>query len=154
MSVPFSRSVRSLEADSFRLSLLSVAIIALFLLLWVAWFLFAQVTLYEVSQDAVLSSEDVIIAHFPAAALGRLQPGQWAEVRLDSFPWARYGTLGASVIDVSSAIRDGQVEVRLRAYPSTAPAIPLQEGLTGTVEVVVGRASPAALVLQAAGVRR
>ena len=92
------------------------------------------------------------IAHFlPAAALGRIQPGQSARVRLEGFPWTQYGSISAKVARVADEPRQGQVRVELAVNPHPASLIPLQHGLPGTVEVEVDRVSPATLMLRAAG---
>ena len=92
------------------------------------------------------------IAEFPPpAALGRIRPGQPARLRLEGFPWAQYGSIGATVSTVASEIRDGRVRVELSIVRSPAFAIPLQHGLPGAVEIEVERASPAALTLRTAG---
>jgi multidrug resistance efflux pump len=93
-----------------------------------------------------------LIAEFaPAAALGKLHPGQRATVRLQGFPWTQYGTVSARVSRVAAEIRDGKVRVEL-ALDSAAPStVPLQHGLPGSVEVAVERVSPAALLLRSAG---
>jgi multidrug resistance efflux pump len=94
-----------------------------------------------------------LVAGFPpAVAVGRLQHGQQARLRLDGFPWSQFGTVGAQVDSVATEVRDGliRVEFSLEQAPS---AIPLQHGMTGTVEVEVERASPATLVLRSVGQR-
>ncbi|HTU44996.1 MAG TPA: HlyD family efflux transporter periplasmic adaptor subunit [Bryobacteraceae bacterium] len=93
-----------------------------------------------------------IIAEFePAAALGKIHPGQRATLRLQGFPWAQYGTVSAQVSRVAAEIRDGKVRVELALDPAAHPSIPLQHGLPGSVEVAVERVSPAALLLRSAG---
>jgi membrane fusion protein (multidrug efflux system) len=95
-----------------------------------------------------------VVAHFlPAIALGRVQPGQLARLRLDGFPWAQYGSLAATVTSVATEARDGVIRVALQLTPETPAAIPLQHGLPGTVEVAVERISPASLVLHAVSTR-
>jgi membrane fusion protein (multidrug efflux system) len=92
-----------------------------------------------------------LIAQFaPSAAMGRVRPGQPARLRLDGFPWAQYGSVNAKVTRVAGEVRDGQVRVEF-AVVGAPPAVPLQHGLPGTVEVEVERTSPAALVLRNAG---
>jgi membrane fusion protein (multidrug efflux system) len=95
-----------------------------------------------------------VVAHFlPATALGRVQPGQPARLRLDGFSWAQYGSLPATVSSVATEARDGVIRVELQLPPETPTAMPLQHGLPGTVEVEVERISPANLVLRAMGAR-
>lgn len=92
------------------------------------------------------------VAHFlPPPALGRIQPGQPARMRLDGFPWTQYGTIAATVTSVANEIRDGRVRVELTVHPDPASPIPFQHGLPGAVEVEVDRVSPATLLLRIAG---
>jgi membrane fusion protein (multidrug efflux system) len=88
---------------------------------------------------------------FPPAALGRIQPGQPAWLRLKGFPWTQYGAVAARVTNVASEVRDGLVRVELTVDADSASPIPFQHGLPGTVEVEVDRVSPATLVLRTAG---
>ncbi|MCX6622527.1 MAG: HlyD family efflux transporter periplasmic adaptor subunit [Acidobacteria bacterium] len=94
----------------------------------------------------------LVVAQFaPAAALGRLAEGQTAEVRLQGFPWAQWGTVPVLVARVASEIRDGAVRVELKVDTSRPCRIPLQHGMPGSVEVAVERISPATLMLRLAG---
>lgn len=52
MAIPFSRSARSLEADSFRFSAVMLVASLLLLTAWGLWFFFASISLYEVSETA------------------------------------------------------------------------------------------------------
>lgn len=95
-----------------------------------------------------------VVAHFlPAMALGRVQPGQAARLRLEGFPWAQYGSVAATVSSVAHETRDGMIRVECRLRPDIAGIIPLQHGLPGTLEVEVERLSPATLVLRGVGKR-
>jgi membrane fusion protein (multidrug efflux system) len=92
------------------------------------------------------------IAEFaPSSALGRVQPGQRARLRLDGFPWTEYGQLEATVSRVASEPRQGVVRVELIVHSESAPLIPLQHGLPGQIEIAVERASPVEIALRAAG---
>lgn len=102
---------------------------------------------------AVVPAGDLmVVADFSrAAALGRLKRGQPARLRLNSFHWAQYGTVAATVARVASEAHNGRVRVELQVPPAPHSAIPLQHGLTGAIEVEVERVAPATLVLRAAG---
>lgn len=91
------------------------------------------------------------VALFPAAAVGRLRPGQPARLRLHGFPWTQYGTIPARVARVGDEARGGRIRVELDLRPDPRSPIPVAHGLPGTVEVEVERATPAALALRAAG---
>ena len=93
----------------------------------------------------------VVASFLPAIALGRVQPGQPAQLRLDGFPWAQYGSLAGTVTRVATEARDGMIRVELHLPAETRTTIPLQHGLPGTVEVEVERVSPATLVLREVG---
>jgi hypothetical protein len=147
----FSRTMRSLDADSLRTSILGLLLAAVLCGLWAAWFFFAQVTLYEVSETVRVVADAGAVAQFPPAALVRVRPGQRARLHLDGFPSTQYRTVPATVVDVTSEIRDGQVEIELVLHSDPASVIPLQQGLTGMVEIEIGRVSPATLVLHSAG---
>jgi multidrug resistance efflux pump len=93
-----------------------------------------------------------VVADFPPpSALGRIQPGQPARLRLEGFPWTQYGSLAATVSRVASEVRNGRVRVELSVDVDQASPIPLQHGLPGSVEVQVERVAPATLVLRTAG---
>jgi hypothetical protein len=75
----------------------------------------------------------IITDFLPPAALGRIQPGQPARLRLEGFPWTQYGAVSATVASVASEVRDGWVRVEL------------------AVRAEVDHVSPATLVLRTAG---
>jgi multidrug resistance efflux pump len=94
-----------------------------------------------------------VVAYFnPPAALGRIQTGQRARVRLVGFPWTQYGSAPARVTSVAGETHDGTIRVELALDDrATASNIPLQHGLPADVDVEVERASPANLVLRSVG---
>ena len=93
-----------------------------------------------------------VIAYFlPSTALGRIQPGQPAYLRLEGFPWTQYGTVTARVTHVASELRDKLLRVELTVDAIATSPIPFQHGLPGTIEVEVDHVSPATLVLRTAG---
>jgi multidrug resistance efflux pump len=107
-------------------------------------------------QPGVVLPEGVLrmVAYFPPAiALGRVQPGQPAWLRLEGFPSAQYGSLAATVTSVADEARDGLIRVECGLRSEMQTVIPLQHGLPGTVEVEVERVSPATLVLRVVGKR-
>jgi len=94
----------------------------------------------------------IIVADFsPSLTLGRVQAGQKGRLRLDAFPWSQFGTVPATVSRVASEVRDNLVRVEFIPYPGAYDDVIMQHGLLGSIEVRVEEASPAALVLRAAG---
>lgn len=99
----------------------------------------------------VPSGGTILVAQFPpAAAMGRIRPGQLARIRMEGFPWMQYGSLTGRVERVASEVRDNIVRVELSIQPSGS-RIPLQHGMPGSVEIEVERISPAALAMRLAG---
>lgn len=93
-----------------------------------------------------------IVADFwPAAALGRIRPGQAARFQPGGRPAGQTPTLPAQVTQVAGEARYGRVRVELHLMAG-GTEVPLQHGMPGTVEVDVGQVTPAQLVLGAAGI--
>jgi membrane fusion protein (multidrug efflux system) len=101
----------------------------------------------------IVASGDLrVVASFaPGAAFGRVRPGQRAQVRLDAFPWTEYGALQATVTEVATEQHDGQARAGGIDRELHARRIPLQHGQPGSVDIRVDEATPASLVLRAAG---
>ena len=93
------------------------------------------------------------VAFFPLSKVGKMRPGQRAQLRLDAFPWTQYGTLQATVASVGNDPLDGRVRVELTLHSEYTPTIPVAHGLSGTAEVEIERVSPAELLLRAVGRR-
>ncbi len=60
MSITFSRSLRSLQLDSFRRANLAVLAVMALLIAWTLWLLLARVSLYETSDTARLEVESAV----------------------------------------------------------------------------------------------
>lgn len=100
--------------------------------------------------SVVPAGDLLIVAHLsPAVVFGRVRPGQPARMRLEGFPWAQYGEVKAKVARVAAEPREGKARVELAV--TDAAGLPLTHGLPGAVEIEIERATPAALVLRAAG---
>ena len=67
------------------------------------------------------------------------------------FPWIEYGTVRAAVTAVGTEPREGKIRVELDLDAEVNQRIPLEHGLVGTAEIVVGRTTPATLLLRALG---
>src|SRR5262249_4455256 len=98
-----------------------------------------------------------VVALFPAASVGRFplndrgepQKPLPARLRLDAYPWTRHGMLEAKVTRVGNESADGFIRVELEV--TNSHGIPLEHGLTATVEGAVDGLSPGQLLLRAAG---
>ncbi len=100
----------------------------------------------------IAPGELVVVAEFePATALGRVQPGQVARLRLDGFAWTQYGAVEATVSRVAAELRDHKLRVELTLSGPLPRGVVLQHGLPGAVEIAVDRVAPAVLLLRASG---
>lgn len=100
--------------------------------------------------DVVPDGRLRVVAELPVRATGRVRPGQPARLVLDGFPRARHGSVRARVARVGTEPRGGRVRVECDVV-SAPPSVPLQHGLAGTLEIAVGRVSPAALLAGSVG---
>ncbi len=93
-----------------------------------------------------------VVADYAPSAIGRLAPDQPARLKLDGFPWTRWGTVPAHVMRVANEVSDGHIRVELAL--ESPSRIPLAHGMTGSVDVEVERVSPLTLVLRSLVDRR
>jgi membrane fusion protein (multidrug efflux system) len=103
----------------------------------------------DVIATVVPSGRLHVIADYGPEAIGRVRPGQHAFMRLDGFPWTHYGTVGATVTNVASELRDNAIRVELALDPDTK--LEPKNGMTGTVDIEIDRVSPLRLFLQMIG---
>ncbi len=147
MSVPFSRSTRSLTLDSFRPALIGLGFAILILLALILWFFLAKVTLYQSSSTATLGKDGQIIASFPAEAFSQIKPGQAAVLRLGQEGDQRPISVPAMVFDTQG----GNENVILIVKDAGNLPEALTEDLPGRVDVEVEYISPANLLGRASG---
>ena len=146
MSISFSRSTRSLNRESFRLSLVGLVVIILLLLAWTAWFFLAKVPLYEISRQFEVRRDGSLAVTFSSEALARIRPGQSAVLRLAETAGQGAQSLSALVMNTpTTGSRTNQVELHV-----FSPEL-LQPGLAGEVRIEVEHVSPARLVMRSAG---
>ncbi|MCB0164921.1 MAG: hypothetical protein KDI79_11885 [Anaerolineae bacterium] len=149
MANSFARSTRSLQNSNFYRSLVSLVVVVLLLVVWLAWFFFAQVTLYEISEPGQIALSEVVEFDFPSQAQGRLQRGQMAFLKLDGHIGTEVGPIPAMVLEVDNRPEVGQVHTTMLVLWPLVPDVPNQDKLTGQVEVEVEHLSPARLVMRA-----
>lgn len=149
MSIAFSQSLRSLQADRNRFSLVALSLAGLLFLGWLVWFFFASFTLYETGQIVQTSSDGVVVAHFPSAAQARLRPGQAVQLYLAGVE--QQDAIPAMVAEIAQQPQDGQIQVVIYADMDAPNVGALQNGLAGQATVAVEQISPAKLVMRATG---
>jgi len=111
-----------------------------------AWFFFAQVTLYEVSTVMQVDEDGRVLALFAPEKVDRIQVGQQATVRLQLEPNQQPVAYPAIVFNPPA--ESGEVELLLTEgeYPPVSGS-----SVKGQAEVEVEHISPLEMVLRAAG---
>ncbi len=137
-SIPFARTVRSLDADGFSVSKLGLLLVAGLIAGWTWWMLGARVPQYEISENVRLEL-DRPVAEFPQAAQVRIHTGQAAQIRLNG-----QEAIQTQVASVANKPGTGQIRVEFNPIHS-----PSQQLLRAEVEVE--RVSPAVIALRATG---
>lgn len=139
MSISFSRSTRSITNDSFRPSLVALAIGIIFLFAWGGWMTFSRIPVYDSSTDIRLGRDGSITAKFSADQFAEIRAGQDATV-IGTAPEEIYR---AQVMEVAnrSSNRMEPNTVRLHVYASP----PLKE-TPREVKIQVGQISPLTLL--------
>jgi membrane fusion protein (multidrug efflux system) len=110
-----------------------------------------QVKAGDLLGQLLVAEQHVVRASFdPAAAIGKLHPGDTASLRLQGFPWLQFGEVQLQVSEVASESRNGRIRVDF-AITHTPKAIALRHGLPGQVLVETERITPYKLLLRTIG---
>lgn len=148
MSIAFTRTLRSLRADTGRPSLAGMAVGGALLVAWAAWFVLAPITVRESTGDFRLAADGSVLAQFSPEALQRIQPGQAARLKVQGASGEPDRTIPAVVSETPNPNQYWQEwgMVKLTLLTGQGPG----EGAAGLVEVDVQTLSPAALLLRSA----
>ena len=138
--IAFSRTLRALDADNFRISNIALLLMVGLLGTWIWWFVSAGIPQYEISRDVRIEPNRFIVTFSPRV-LDRVRPGQAATLRLDGV------TIPGRVIAVGLDAASGQARAVL--LPATENPPPPSEHAEAAIEVE--RVSPATLMLRATG---
>lgn len=147
MSLPFSRSIRSLEIDSYKASRVGMILAILILLAILLWFFLVKITIYEFSSQIEFIGNDRISAVFPDESIKKIRTGQPAIINLDLGPDLPKATLPAFVIEIDKE----QGKAELIIVSENLYQIPLSEDMTGQVQVEIEYITPATLIRRASG---
>ena len=147
MSLQFSRSIRSLRLDSFRVSKIGLILATIILALLLVWFFFAKVTIYESTDKIEFQADGNVVATFTSEAIRRVEVGQRAVVRINVGKDQKTLSFPALVVDVNSKKNIAELLV---VYDNISSNFDYEQ-LTGRVEVEVEYVKPVELVLRATG---
>jgi hypothetical protein len=150
MPAPFANTLRSLNADRFRGSLIGLGVAVVLLIAWGGWFLLARITIYEASASAVVARDGFVVADFPSAALERIRRGQAAWLHPVPDAGEQPVIVPAVVFDIKFSSAES-IPVKLFPMLDRDPNKILLEGQKIRVEIEVDSVSPASLVLRTLG---
>ena len=147
MSISFSRSMRSLQSDSFRPSLATLIIASILIIAWFVWLVFAPITIYQTSQDWELQRDGTLLVRYPVDVVQQFKPGQ--AVVIDA------QTSANQSVQLTGVVADVPMPTQNRLPPNTVKVTirsgKLPEGTTSaTVRVATGTTTPLTLITSAA----
>lgn len=172
MALPFSQSMRSLQADRGIPALVWLGVALTLFLLWIAWFFWAPITQYESGRLVGTTRDGRPVAEFPSSAYAAIRQGQDAYIRphpLDDMAntedmgdtglttgaarplQVTTAAIPAVVANILGPPSDGFFRVSFSIQPTAATVALLEQNLAGEVAVEVEHASPAQLVARASG---
>ena len=163
MALPFSQSMRSLQAERGTPASVWLGVALTLFLLWSAWFFWAPITRYERGVLVGTTRDGRLVAEFPSRAYEAIWQGQDAYIRprpLDEAqmaagaPTPLQGTnsaIPAVVANILGPPVDGLFRVSFSIQPTADTVALFAQNLAGEVAVEVERASPARLVARASG---
>ena len=147
MSLQFSRSLRILRVDNFRLARFGMLFSILLMAGLLVWFFLAKVTLYENSTSLKFQQDGRIVATFSEEGLQRIRMGQAVLVRLNMGPDQPLVTLPAAIYEIPQDTDQVELVMMTNDLPSEA----LSGKVSGRAEVEVEYLTPAQLVIRAMG---
>jgi len=146
MASPFSSTIRSLEADSFTLSLITTGVSLFILFLWLMWLILGQVTLYETSPMFQVIDEENLMVEFPLDTQIQLQRGQKAQLRLNTTE-SETTLVPLVVVDIDRTPTKMQVKLYLLPQHNQ---VHLSPNASGSVEIEASYISPLTLMTRSA----
>lgn len=150
MSISFTQSMQSLQADHGRFSLWGLGVAALLLCSWFFWFLTPSLTVYANGHLTQLTRSGDLVATLSAQEGLNLRAGQTAHVYPPGVTTPQQ-SLPATVLDVTTPAQGNQLQMRLYLRDDTEIESYFPGGVSGEVQVEVETISPAVLLLQTLG---
>jgi hypothetical protein len=155
MTTPFARSIRILDADKFRPSLLIIGLTLGVLVAWLLWFFLARVTLLEMGNITNLGTTGEVQTEFMGQTAKRVRVGQPGWIRLNGDLGSTLGLVPVVVVrkhPPNGSVTTFDVIVQDEDFFTTLLTSDLQEEPPfGRVQIEVERVSPATLLLRSSG---
>lgn len=153
MAIAFPRSLRALNNDRYRPSLFALGITTGLLLVWLGWFFFGRISIYESTTTFTLKRGGIVSAVFTPEQLERIEPEQKATLRVNDSDDSSTTFEGqVSKVVPARGETPGTAEIVLEnapAPPSSSNSGQGAESVEGEVQVEVETILPATLLLRA-----
>lgn len=139
MTIPFSRSIRSMRDENRISSIVAIALLSIILILWLAWFFRGEIPVYAKASSFTLMENGLIEAYFPEQVMADILPGQSVEVML-----------GAGETNAAPTLK-GELS-SLPTYPGDPVIIymyhvvPANPGPSSSLRVITGTTTPFSIV--------
>jgi hypothetical protein len=152
MANPFSRTIRSLNADGFKPNLIGLGFAVILFLGWIIWFFGASVIVTELAVNSNVINDEKIEAVFSKSNSRRIIRGQTAWLRIENSAESTLPTvIPAKVSSINkSKTNSSQVVVELvRIWEKPYYKLEDKEDVVVTVEI--GSISPAQFLAKTTG---
>jgi hypothetical protein len=149
MSLPFARTLRALEAERYRPSLLALLVSMGLVGLWATWFFLAPMTRTTTGPIVGTTRRGTVLTTLARDAAASIRRGQDAMLSLQGPQTHAVRRLPSTVLRVTYKGEEARVE--LSVEPSAAASFHRQEHLTGQAEFVIEHLSPAAFLARTTG---
>ncbi|MEM7117998.1 MAG: hypothetical protein AAF614_36545 [Chloroflexota bacterium] len=150
MAAPYSRTLRSLEAENQRFAWLGIFLFIPLLLVWGIWFVTANVGVHEVSLTAETASFGMVRAIFPETAVNTIAIGQPATIQFPS-PYSSGATLtvDAVVFDTDRQPQNSQFGVEMAIIDEDLLPALSPDSQPNQVEILTAEKTPAEFAWEA-----
>lgn len=150
MSTSFTRSVRSLQAEDSRTTLIALIAAATLLTGWLLWFFFARLSLYAVSEPLTVAPTETLRATFPASSAPDIVQGKPARLLLTGTSRTEPLTI-PGLVHQTATQPDGSIIADIHIHWAQSPLNSVPHGVAGRIHVETEQISPAQLFIRAAG---
>jgi len=140
--------MRSIEADSFRPSMVGLILALVLLMGWGIWFVAARITLFETAQATQVSTDGEVLVEFPSEKQPVFKIGQYGWLHVAQPDGEGTIDLPAVLMDIRHDPAKNSVELELFAMDNPNEPV-LETGMQAQVEIATGHLSPAELVIRA-----
>ncbi len=144
MSLPFSRSLRSLNTDSFLVARIGLILSGAALAALLFWFFLGKVSLFETSDQLEVNEQGNLMAQFNQGTASHIQPGTEGKLSLMTGQGEQPVTIPVYVFRIDR--ETDRVELLIGGSIENSPAS--TGTIDGMVSIEIARVAPVEIVLR------